>query len=471
MKCFQYSDKDLLQAFMKTAQYLAGMAAHEDVWRHIAELVVNFYRADSAGFARRRADGEIELHHLITSDRQPCPFLSSIEVQETASEVFETGFLAWRSLGAGDDSYTVVFLPVAIGNETAEVLLVGDPTAGPVANDVLNVYLAVAGLAGAAITRLISETELKKHRAHLEKLVSERTSELTVTLDRLELEITGHMQAEKELRTIRDHLEELVETRTAELEKANRELKAYSSKLERINEELREFAFVASHDLQEPLRKIQTFCDLAKNRRAPALGDAGQQYLDRILSSASRMRQLLRDLLRFSRVATILEPFKEIDLYKIAREAADIFEKDILETGCLVRIENMPVIEADETQMVQLFQNLIGNALKYRSSQSPLIKICGRRDGQGFCDISVKDNGIGFEQQFGRLIFKPFQRLHGYGKYQGTGMGLAICRKIVELHSGSIWAESEPGRGSTFVVTLPVKQDRGEDIGAGKAPR
>lgn len=468
MKCFQYSDKDLLQAFMKTAQYLAGLAAHEDVWRHIAELMVNFYRADSAGFARRLADGEIEIHHLITSDRQPSLFLSSKEIQETASEVFDTGFLAWRSLGAGEESYTVVLLPVAIGADTSEVLLVGDPTAGPVANDVLNVYLAVAGLAGAAITRLISETELKKHRAHLQKLVSERTSELTLTLDRLELEITGHMQAEKELRTIRDHLEELVETRTAELEKANRELKAYSSKLERINEELSEFAFVASHDLQEPLRKIQTFCDLAKNRCAPALDDAGQQYLDRILSSASRMRQLLRDLLRFSRVATMLERFKQIDLYKIVREAADIFEKDILESGCLVGIENMPVIEADETQMLQLFQNLIGNALKYRSSRSPMIEICGKPDGQGFCEISVKDNGIGFEQQFERLIFKPFQRLHGRCEYEGTGMGLAICRKIVELHSGSIRAESEPGRGATFVIRLPVKQEKREDIGAGK---
>lgn len=154
MKCFQYSDKDLLQAFMKTAQYLAGLAAHEDVWRHIAELMVNFYRADSAGFARRLADGEIEIHHLITSDRQPSLFLSSKEIQETASEVFDTGFLAWRSLGAGEESYTVVLLPVAIGADTSEVLLVGDPTAGPVANDVLNVYLAVAGLAGAAIARV-----------------------------------------------------------------------------------------------------------------------------------------------------------------------------------------------------------------------------------------------------------------------------------------------------------------------------
>jgi light-regulated signal transduction histidine kinase (bacteriophytochrome) len=165
-------------------------------------------------------------------------------------------------------------------------------------------------------------------------------------------------------------------------------------------------------------------------------------------------------------VATRLEPFKEIDLHKIAREAADVFEKDILETGCSVVIENMPVIEAVETQMLQLFQNLIGNALKYRGNkESPLIRIYGKHDEQGFYEIFVKDNGIGFEQQFERLIFKPFQRLHGRGEYEGTGMGLAICRKIVELHGGSIRAEGEPEAGSTFTIRLPVKQnDRTEEL-------
>ena len=145
----------------------------------------------------------------------------------------------------------------------------------------------------------------------------------------------------------------------------------------------------------------------------------------------------------FARPAPVLEGGRETgtvqgnDLHEIVREAADIFERDILETGCLVRIENMPTIEADETQMLELFQNLIGNALKYRrSGESPLIRIRGKTDSQGFCEISVKDNGIGFEQQFDKLIFKPFQRLHSQGEYEGTGMGLAICRKIVELHGG-----------------------------------
>lgn len=446
MKSFEYSDKELLNAFMKTAQYLARLTTHEDVRHHIARLIVKFYRADSAGFARRREDGEIETLHLVTSNG-PNLLVSSKQVRECFYEVFETGFLAWRSFGTGEEPYTVIFLPVDIGNETAEVMLVGHAATGPVAKEVLNVYLSIAGLAGATITRLISETELKNHRAHLEKLVSDRTSELTRTLYRLEQEITGHMGAEEELRTIRDRLEELVDTRTTELEKANRELKAYSEKLERINEELNEFAFVASHDLQEPLRKIQTFCDMARVRCDLPPDSPVLKYLERILSSASRMRHLLRDLLQFSRVAGKLEPFKETDLHEIVREAADIFERDILETGCLVRIENMPTIEADETQMLELFQNLIGNALKYRrSGESPLIRIRGKTDSQGFCEISVKDNGIGFEQQFDKLIFKPFQRLHSQGEYEGTGMGLAICRKIVELHGGSIGAESEPGK-------------------------
>jgi signal transduction histidine kinase len=455
MKGFQYSDRDLLLAFMKTAQYLASLTAYEDVWDHIAKLMVKFYGADSAGFARHRPDGEIEIHHLITSKR-PCPFLSSKQVRESVCEIFESGFLAWRCFDAGDEPYTVVFLPVVIGGETAAVMLVGHVTAGPVLNEVLDVYLAVAGLAGATITRLISETELKKHRTHLEKLVSERTRELTMALGRLQSEIDGHMKAEEELRTIRDHLEELVETRTAELEKANLELTAYSAKLERINEDLKEFAFVASHDLQEPLRKIQTFCDMAMNR-SPVLDSTGKEYLERVVNSANRMRQMLRDLLEFSRAAAGTWPLKEIDLGVLVREAADVFEAKCKETGCQIEIQNIPSVEADEGQMLRLFQNLIGNALKFHSKDESRIKIHGRLDGRGVCEIFVKDNGIGFDPRFEKLIFKPFQRLHGRSEYDGTGMGLAICRKIVERHGGTIRAESKPGKGSTFIVRLPAK--------------
>ena len=245
---------------------------------------------------------------------------------------------------------------------------------------------------------------------------------------------------------------------------AEEALRSNMARLELVNAELQEFAFVASHDLQEPLRKIQTFCDMAQKRCAPVLDGASKDYLDRVVNSAGRMRQLLRDLLDFSRVATRIEPFKKIDLAEIVREAADVFEASVKETGCQIEIENMPAVEADETQMLGLFQNLIGNALKFRGAETPHIKIYGRLDRKRICEIFVRDNGIGFGPQFAELIFKPFQRLHSRSEYDGTGMGLAICRKIVERHGGTIRAESEPGKGSTFIISLPVKQGRWEGI-------
>jgi PAS domain S-box-containing protein len=236
--------------------------------------------------------------------------------------------------------------------------------------------------------------------------------------------------------------------------------RAYTERLELLNQELQEFAFVASHDLQEPLRKIQTFCDMAKKRCVPVPDCTSQEYLDQISNSASRMRQLLRDLRLFSSAATKPEPFEKIDLVKIVREAVDVLEASAEETGCQIEIENMPAIEADESQMLLLFQNLIGNALKFHSGETPHIKVYGKLDRKRICEILVEDNGIGFDQQFAERIFKPFQRLHNRGEYDGTGMGLSICRKIVERHGGNIRAESEPGKGSTFIIRLPVKQNQ-----------
>jgi PAS domain S-box-containing protein len=232
------------------------------------------------------------------------------------------------------------------------------------------------------------------------------------------------------------------------------------ARLELVNAELQEFAFVASHDLQEPLRKIQTFCDLALKRCGPELDSAGKGYLDRVFNSACRMRQLLDDLLQFSRVATKPEPFKKVDLVKIVREAADVFEEKIKEEGGSVEIAALPDIDADENQVLRLFQNLIGNSLKFRSDESPRIKVFAKRAGQGFCELIVKDNGIGFQKEYEELVFKPFQRLHARGAYEGTGMGLAICRKIVERHGGSIRVESEAGKGSAFIIRLPLRQAR-----------
>jgi signal transduction histidine kinase len=266
-------------------------------------------------------------------------------------------------------------------------------------------------------------------------------------------------ESEEALKKAHDELEMRVKERTSELEGSNKTLVEYSKKLQKLNEELQDFAFAAAHDLQEPLRKIQTFCDMVMNRCAPVLDGTGKEYMDRVVSSAGRMRQLLRDLLEFSRVTMKVESLKEIDLGRVVREAADVFEDGVRKIGGSIEIESMPCIEADAGQMLRLFQNLIDNALKYRSDEGPRIKISAKQDG-GRCEIFVEDNGIGFEQQYAEQIFKPFRRLHSRKEYEGTGVGLAICRKIAEQHGGSIRAESEPGKGSRFVVALPVKQDK-----------
>jgi PAS domain S-box-containing protein len=262
-------------------------------------------------------------------------------------------------------------------------------------------------------------------------------------------DITERKRMEDELRRSRDELELRVRERTAELS-------ATIAKLKLINQELEEFVFVASHDLQEPLRKIQTFCDLTQKSCSSELDDVGKQYLERVINSATRMRQLLGDLLQFANVTTKPKSFKAIDLAKIVLEAAKLFEEKIKEAGGVVEIRDLPEIEADESQLLQLFQNLIGNALKFRNEESPRIKVTAKLDGLEICEIGVEDNGIGFEQQFAERIFKPFQRLHNRAKYEGTGMGLAICRKIIERHGGSIRVESKPGKGSRFIVRLPV---------------
>lgn len=268
-------------------------------------------------------------------------------------------------------------------------------------------------------------------------------------------DITDRKKMEEELRKSHEELEIRVRERTAELS-------ATVERLELMNKELQDFAFVASHDLQEPLRKIQTFSDMTMKNCAHSLGEKGKEYLGRVVKSAERMRQLLHDLLQFSRIASRPDVFKIIDLGSIVRVAVDYYEPSILETGAKIEIEDIPAIEGDEIQMLQLFQNLIGNALRYRSEEAPLIKIYSEYHTPGTCEVLVADNGIGFAQEYSDLIFKPFQRLHGRGQYEGTGMGLAICRKIVERHGGMIRVESQPGKGSTFIISLPLKHSNVE---------
>jgi PAS domain S-box-containing protein len=257
-----------------------------------------------------------------------------------------------------------------------------------------------------------------------------------------------------------------------ESRQAQEKLKLFAAKLEQSNRELQDFASVASHDLQEPLRKIQAFGDRLKAKCHDTFSEEGRDYLQRMQSAAGRMQTLINDLLMFSRVETAAQPFAEVDLALIVREVMADLEVQIEQAGASVEIGELPVIEADPLQMRQLMQNLIGNSLKYRHAEYKVrIKVQGevfknareqQGDGSGLseelCRICVADNGIGFDEKYLNRIFTVFQRLHGRKEYEGTGIGLAVCRKIVERHGGSITARSAPQQGATFIVTLPVKQ-------------
>ena len=304
--------------------------------------------------------------------------------------------------------------------------------------------------------------------------------------DSLEKTVAELRNREAELKTLNESLEERVAERTRELSQANQELavevverrqaeEALQSKAEelsRSNAELEQFASVASHDLQEPLRKIQAFGDLLTSKSGDSLNDDGRNYLDRMKNAASRMQDLISGLLTFSRVTTQAQPHTSVDLRDVMQGVLSDLEVRIEQSGGRVDVGDLPVIEADGLQMRQLMQNLISNALKFhKPEEPPVVKVESRfinsTNGTGdqqlseakLCELTVQDNGIGFDEKYADRIFGIFQRLHGRSAYEGTGIGLATCRKIAERHGGSIEAKSAPGEGATFIVTLPVKRN------------
>jgi PAS domain S-box-containing protein len=243
---------------------------------------------------------------------------------------------------------------------------------------------------------------------------------------------------------------------------AEEQLKIYAAELERSNRELESFASIASHDMQEPLRKMSTFSDRLLMVYGRQLDERGQQYIERIQDAALRMQRLIQDLLAFSRVNASAEPFALVDLNEVAQVVLGDLEVTIHETKGQVTVGRLPQIEADASQMRQLLQNLVGNALKYHQPDiPPQVELNGesfQKDGRTWACLTIHDNGIGFDEQYLERIFEVFQRLHGRSEYEGTGIGLAICKHIVERHGGYITARSTPGKGATFLVTLPQKQ-------------
>ncbi|NJN54103.1 MAG: HAMP domain-containing protein [Anaerolineae bacterium] len=255
-----------------------------------------------------------------------------------------------------------------------------------------------------------------------------------------------------------------LEQNIQKLQKAENALAAYAAELERNNNELQSFAYVASHDLQEPLRKIRTFSDRLQTTYASSLDERGLDYLQRMQNSAERMQVLIQDLLAFSRITTKAQPVTAVDLQQVFNEVLSDLEVRLEETQAQVWVSELPTIEADATQMRQLFQNLLVNGLKFHKPNTPPViwvkgeKISPNNHLPDCWQISITDNGIGFEEKYVDRIFTIFQRLHGRHGYEGTGVGLAICRKIVERHNGHISAHSKPEEGATFIITLPERQ-------------
>ena len=286
----------------------------------------------------------------------------------------------------------------------------------------------------------------------------------------ISLLISWMASAREKLRDANERLDERVRQRTAELERANFVLQQHESllvrqaeELSQSNAELEQFAYVASHDLQEPLRIIAIYSDLLRRKIAAKLDEESSGFLQTVLEGARKMERLIHDLLTYSRtIHSEASEVSEVDSADALQAALSNLEPLIKSSGAAVEFDALPKIAADRVQLMQIFQNLVGNSLKYHSDRPPRIAVKALQDDSEWI-FSVSDNGIGIHPDYHETIFRPFKRLHGQ-QYPGSGVGLAICRRIVERSGGRIWVESEPDRGATFYFVLPVDPSRKKQL-------
>ena len=241
--------------------------------------------------------------------------------------------------------------------------------------------------------------------------------------------------------------------RAAELEAANAELAATTARLERSNEELQRFATVASHDLREPLRVVSGFADLLARRHADNLGPDGQRFVEAITGGVARMDEMISDLLAYARAGRIDQPLESVDASEVVTDTLAGLDRAIADAGAQVEVEPLPMVKGNPAALRQLFQNLIANAIKFVDDGPPRVRIWAAEVPEGW-RFTIRDNGIGIEPQQAEKIFGMFTRLHGSEQYPGTGVGLAVCQRIVDVHGGRIWVEPAPGGGSQFMFTI-----------------
>ena len=294
-------------------------------------------------------------------------------------------------------------------------------------------------------------------------IISSATTLLLIITVFLLLKINSreHEKYQADLESVNEDLESRIADRT-------QELSVYSDELARSNRELEDFAFVASHDLQEPLRKIRAFGNRLESGYNDVIDERGRDYLARMLNAAERMSMLISDLLAFSRVSTRGKDFDDVNLKTAVESILGDLEIAITEKSAQINVGDLPTVRGDKSQLEQVFLNLLSNALKFQSEGvTPVVNVSAQdateeetkdlllSEEYEWTKITVSDNGIGFDQSFAEKIFAPFQRLHGRSEYKGTGIGLAVCRRIVERHNGQITATSAPGKGATFSIIMP----------------
>ncbi|WP_375802030.1 ATP-binding protein [Salinibacter sp.] len=362
------------------------------------------------------------------------------------------GIIVYSAIRDADDS--IVDFECVMVNPQAEKLI------GSAAEDVVGVRLREA---------MPKQEEKGFFEDYCEVVESGEPVEREVRYDTDDLDAWFHVMAVKVDDGVAVTYRDITERK-----EAARAMAAANAKLERRNRALRDFAYIASHDLQEPLRKVRSFSNLVLEDYGDAVDEAGRHYLERMQDAAERMSQLINDLLTYSRITTRAQPFELIDLETVAQNVCNDLEFQIDDVNGTVEIGDLPSIEADPTQMRQLLQNLVGNGLKFHEpGEPPRVRVQGtlepaaeelQQDGRldasctEMCRLTVEDNGIGFEESHADRIFTPFKRLHGRDAYEGTGMGLAICRRIVERHGGHITVSSTPEDGTTFTILLPARR-------------
>jgi signal transduction histidine kinase len=275
--------------------------------------------------------------------------------------------------------------------------------------------------------------------------------------DRRDYSVRATKSAEDELGLLTDAFNQMltrIDEQDRDQKQAEERLRSLLTELERSNRELEQFAYVASHDLQEPLRMVSSYTQLLEQRYRDQLDDDAREFINYAVDGARRMQRLINDLLELSRVSTRGKPLEPIDANEVLGAVRANLSAAIEDSGALVTSDELPTVKADSTQLGQLLQNLIGNAIKFHGADAPRVHISAREQ-RGEWVFSVKDNGIGIAREYFDRIFVIFQRLHATATYPGTGIGLAVCKRIVERHGGRIWVESESGNGSSFFFTIP----------------